>query len=71
MTKQYIEHKLKDTSNEVRDFLAWNSIRGTVRLQNSPHLRLQKRGDKIPEDDDMFFENGEWYSKSLMKALKL
>ena len=40
MTDKYIEYKLKDTSNEARDFLAWNSIRAAVRLRNSPHLQL-------------------------------
>lgn len=64
MTEQYIKYKLKSTSNEARDFMAWNSIRSEERLRNSPHLRLQKK------DEDGFFEDGVYYSKALLKRLK-
>ena len=70
MTEQYIEYKLKTASDAARDLLAWNSIRAESRLRSSPHLRLQKKGE-IQEDEDMFFDNGMWYSKSLKKALKM
>lgn len=47
MTDQYIEYKLKSTSDAARDFMAWNSIRAESRLRNSPHLKsIRNKWDK-------------------------
>ena len=79
MTEQYIEHKLKSTSDAVRNFMDWNSIRSVSRLRNSPHLRLHPDNwEKVtqlltPEDDKLTVEiqkeATKYYSKEFDKKI--